>query len=116
DKLIISHAHADHMEGADEVLEEIRVGEIHISPGSTTEKEMEDLIRIAAKQKVPIIEKADGIIWTEGQNAFAYVGPQDNHYIGNDSSLILLMKTTGPSFLFTGDIEQEAEAKFLRKY
>ena len=34
DKLIISHADADHVEGADEVLEEIRVGEIHISPGS----------------------------------------------------------------------------------
>ena len=33
DKLIISHADADHVEGADEVFEEIRVREIHISPG-----------------------------------------------------------------------------------
>ena len=117
DKLIITHADADHMEGADEVLEEIRVGEIHISPNSADEKEMEALERVAAKQKVPISENADGMTWTEGQqHAFMYVGPQDNNYIGNDSSLILLMKTTGPSFLFTGDIEKDGEAKFLRKY
>ncbi|WHT47544.1 MBL fold metallo-hydrolase [Sporosarcina thermotolerans] len=31
DKLILSHADSDHIEGADEVLEEISVKEIHIS-------------------------------------------------------------------------------------
>ena len=49
------------MEGADEVVEEIRVGEIHITPGSETEKEMEDLLRIAAKKKVPILPMKDGV-------------------------------------------------------
>lgn len=116
DKLIISHAHADHMEAADEVLEEIRVKEIHIAPNSGDEKEMESLLRIASKQKVPIIEKYDGVMWMEGEVPFMYVGPQDEHYIGNDSSLVLFMKTTGPSFLFTGDMEEKAEADFLRKY
>ena len=53
DKLIISHAHADHVEGADEVLEEIRVDEIHITPGSETEKEMDDLMRIATEKESP---------------------------------------------------------------
>ena len=43
------------------------------------------------------------------QTTFEYVGPQDGNYVGNDSSLVLLMKTTGPSFLFTGDMEVEAE-------
>src|SRR5690606_15384814 len=39
-----------------------------------------------------------------------------NKYEGNDSSLVLLMKTTGPSFLFTGDLEAEGEKRFLRQY
>ena len=116
DKLIISHAHADHMEGADEVLEEIRVKEIHITPGSESEKEMNDLVQLAIEKKVPIHDMSDGVSWTAGKSAFAYLGPQDSEYIGNDSSLVLLMKTPGPSFLFSGDMEMEAEEKFLRKY
>ena len=31
-------------------------------------------------------------------------------YDGNASSLVLLMTTSGPSFLFTGDMEKEGEA------
>ncbi len=116
DKLIVSHAHADHMEAADEVLEEIRVKEIHIAPNSGEEKEMESLVRIAKKQKVPIIEMRDGEMWMEGKVPFMYLGPQDDRYIGNDSSLVLLMKTSGPSFLFTGDMEEKAEMDFMKKY
>ena len=44
DKLIITHADADHMEGADEVLEELNVAEIHISPGSELEVAMKEII------------------------------------------------------------------------
>lgn len=116
DNLIISHAHADHMEGADEVLEEIRVNEIHIAPGSKFEKEMDDLVGIATSLNVPIIEMDAGVSWQTGQTAFAYVGPLSGDYVGNDSSLVLLMKTTGPSFLFTGDMEEDAESKFIKKY
>lgn len=116
DKLIISHAHADHMEGADEVVEEIRVTEIHIAPGSKDEKEMEELVQAANDKKVPIHEMGEGVSWTAGSASFAYIGPPDGEYVGNDSSLVLLMKTTGPSFLFTGDMEQASEEKFVRKY
>ncbi|MCZ2259381.1 DNA internalization-related competence protein ComEC/Rec2 [Sporosarcina sp. G11-34] len=116
DKLIISHAHADHVEGADEIVEEIRVGEIHITPGSDTEKEMEDLLRIAAKKKVPILRMKDGVYWKDGRTAFKYVGPQDEEYVGNNSSLVLYMNTMGANFLFAGDMEKDAEANFLRKY
>jgi len=77
---------------------------------------MDDLMQIIAEQKIPIIEMKDGISWTAGKTAFAYLSPQDEDYVGNDSSLALLMKTSGPSFLFTGDMETDAEEKFLRKY
>lgn len=116
DKLILSHAHADHMEGADEVLEEIRVGEIHIAPGSAEAIEMVDLLKMIAKKNVPVIEMKDGITWQDEQTRFTYLGPQKGAYVGNDSSLVLLMETTGPSFLFTGDMETEAERKFMQKY
>ncbi|MFD1927368.1 DNA internalization-related competence protein ComEC/Rec2 [Sporosarcina siberiensis] len=116
DKLIISHAHLDHMGGADEVLEEITVNEIHITSGSEDEKEMVDLLRVAKMKKVPIHSVKDGLGWSEGQISFNYMSPQDERYLGNDSSLVLLMKTPGLSFLFTGDLETEGERKFVKKY
>ncbi|MBO1912809.1 hypothetical protein J4G37_49400, partial [Microvirga sp. 3-52] len=104
------------MEGADELLEEIGVGEIDISPGSQTELEMEDLNRIADRNNVPFIEVLEGISWAENQVVFEYVNPPKSNYVGNNSSLGLLMRTAGPSFLFTGDMEVESEDKFLRRY
>lgn len=116
DKLIISHAHLDHMGGADEVVEEVRVKEVHITPNSEKEKEMEPLMRLIEAQNIPLIQMKDGRAWMEDKIAFTYLSPQDENYVGNDSSLALLMKTAGPSFLFTGDMETEAEEKFVQKY
>lgn len=116
DKMIISHAHLDHMGSADEVLEEIRVGEMHIAPGSREVSEMVALNKAVEKKKVPIFEMQDGITWVDEQTRFTYLGPPEGNYVGNDSSLVLLMETTGPAFLFTGDMETEAERKFVRKY
>ncbi|KAA0965416.1 DNA internalization-related competence protein ComEC/Rec2 [Sporosarcina sp. ANT_H38] len=116
DKLIISHADADHMEGADEVLEELEVAEIHISPGSELEVSMREIIRIVEDKRIPILSMKEGISWIEGNSTFHYVAPKEGRYDGNASSLILFMTTSGPSFLFTGDLEQEGEAQFLRDY
>lgn len=116
DTLIVSHPHLDHMGGAHELVEAVRVKEIHISPNSAEINEMEQLLKVAKEQQIPIFEKKDGDGWREKDAAFFYVGPQSEQYIGNDSSLVLFMKTSGPSFLFTGDIEEAGENVFLSKY
>lgn len=116
DTLIISHPHLDHMGSAHELVEEVRVKEIHISPNSAVADEMEKLVRIAKEQKIPIVEKKDGDGWQEKDVGFYYVGPQSDQYVGNDSSLALYMKTKSVSFLFTGDMEEAAENEFLSKY
>lgn len=116
DKLIISHAHLDHMGGAHEVLEEVKVREVHITPNSGDVQEMKRINQVAKKQGIPIIEKRDGDRWQHEAIDFIYVGPQSEEYVGNDSSLVLYMKTPVISFLFTGDMETEAERLFLSKY
>lgn len=116
DKLILTHADADHIEGSDEVLEDMRVREIHIAPGSDQEKMMGSIMRLVEDQQITLFQMKEGVSWQEGPAEFHYVGPTDGVYKGNDSSLILYMTTTGPSFLFTGDMEEEGERQFLRQY
>lgn len=116
DKLIISHADSDHMEGADEVIEELRVKEIHIPPGSEVEKSMMDVLRLSKEKEIPILLMKEGISWVEGASVLRYVWPDDKKYVGNDSSLVLHMTSGGPSFLFTGDLETDGEAAFVKKY
>ncbi|WP_415579228.1 DNA internalization-related competence protein ComEC/Rec2 [Filibacter tadaridae] len=116
DKLMITHADADHVEGADEVLNEVRVKEIHVSPGSEKELAMAEVMQIASVKNVPLIPMKQGISWTKGTTSFHYVAPAEEKYKGNNSSLVLYMQTTGPSFLFTGDLEEDGEKQFLRDY
>ncbi|MCG7345075.1 DNA internalization-related competence protein ComEC/Rec2 [Sporosarcina sp. ACRSL] len=116
DKLILTHADSDHMEGADEVLEEIRVREIHISPGSEKEKTMEEILRLAVEKGIPVLAMTEGVTWSVNYIEFFYLAPSKGAYRGNDSSLVLYITTKGPSFLFTGDLEIEGEGKLLKRY
>ncbi|WP_203246854.1 DNA internalization-related competence protein ComEC/Rec2 [Sporosarcina beigongshangi] len=116
DKLLLTHADTDHIEGADEVLADMRVREIHIAPGSNKESTMDEVMRLAMEQQIPIFQMKKGVSWKEGQASFHYVAPANHVYKGNDSSLVLYMTTIGPSFLFTGDMEKEGEQQFLRQF
>lgn len=115
-RLIISHPHLDHMGSASRLLEEIKVAELHTAPNTLEVEEMQALLGVADEQNIPIIEVADGVSWREKEASFHYLHPQQLEYVGNDSSLALLMETVGPSFLFTGDMEEKAEQAFLKKY
>ncbi|MCM3756942.1 DNA internalization-related competence protein ComEC/Rec2 [Sporosarcina aquimarina] len=116
DKLIISHAHDDHMEGADEVLQELRVKEVHAPVGSLTEKNMIPLLREAKRGNTRIATMQAGEGWKTAQTEFTYVSPFDEKYSHNDSSLVLLMKNEFGYLLFTGDLEMEGERKLINKY
>lgn len=116
DKLILTHADSDHLEGADEVLEEVKVSEIHISPGSEKEITMEGVLRIAIEKKISVFAMKEGAAWSDKSAEFYYMAPGEGAYKGNDSSLVLFMTTVGPSFLFTGDLGIDGEKRLLRKY
>ncbi|WP_158233736.1 DNA internalization-related competence protein ComEC/Rec2 [Sporosarcina sp. P3] len=116
DRLIISHADMDHMEGADEVVEELRVKEIHLSPGSEQEIAMDDMLQLAKEQNIPVHLVKEGANWEVGDYQFQYVAPEERIYDGNDSSLVLVMKDEDLHFMFPGDLEQEGEQRFLQRY
>lgn len=115
DQLILSHADADHVEGAEEILEEVSVGEIHITPNSLEKSVMADVINEAQKKKTPIIERMAGMSWRFGEVDFDYLMPRDTEYEGNNDSLVLMVRYKQHSILLPGDLEKEGEAELLQK-
>lgn len=115
DKLILTHADADHVEGAEEVVKEIRAGEIHITPDSHSKGVMDDLLREAKKHQIPITEQMAGDGWEKGGAQFRYVWPVETAYEGNNDSLTLLMTYEAFKGLYTGDLEEEGEKAIIER-
>lgn len=116
DTLTLTHADADHVEGAEEVLEEIKVREVHVTPGSLEKAIMDDFLTVARNQRVPIKERMVGASWRDSETQFAYLWPKDTKYEGNDDSLVLLVKQEDFTLLMTGDLEETGEQQLLKDY
>ena len=116
DKLILTHADSDHVEGAEEILQEIRVGEIHISPSSFSKDVMNDLLTEAKRQKIPIAEQIANVRWEKGGASFSYLWPTETTYEGNNDSLVLYLTKGNFKALFMGDVEEAGEKSILQQY
>jgi len=116
DKFIWTHADSDHIEGAEEILEEISVGEIHVTPGAIYETALQEAVQTALLQKITIKEKRAGDSFQVGDTQFMYVSPQDTVYEGNDDSLVLYIKHQLFTVLLTGDLEKDGEEELLKAY
>lgn len=116
DKLILSHADADHVEGAEEVLQEIKVDEIHLSPNSYQKEAMNDLLQEAFIKKISIQEQIAQYGWERAGVKFQYLWPLDTGYEGNNDSLVLQVSMGQFESLFMGDLEQEGEAEILKNF
>ncbi|WP_241774614.1 MULTISPECIES: DNA internalization-related competence protein ComEC/Rec2 [Lysinibacillus] len=116
DIFIATHADADHVEGAEEVLQEINMHEIHLTPGSMEKPAMRDLLMEAKKQKVPVKEKMHGTTWRIGNTSFHYLWPRDTDYEGNDDSIVLYMQQGAFRALLTGDLEEHGEQELIHLY
>ena len=116
DTFVLTHADADHVEGAEEVLREVRVAEVHVTPNSLDKAVMADFLQELAKTNTTIIEKMAGDGWQLGDVRFDYLWPRETHYEGNNDSLVLLVRQGAFKALFIGDLEQEGEADIVRLY
>lgn len=116
DVFIWTHADSDHVEGAEEILEEVKVNEIHVTPGAIEEPTLYQARQVALSNSILIKERMSGHSWQVGETKFLYVSPGDTDYEGNDDSLVLYMKNHLFTALFTGDLEKKGEASLLKVY
>lgn len=112
---ILTHADADHVEGAEEVLKEVRAKQVHVTPSSVTKPVMEDFLVEAHKTRTNIYEQMAGHGWEKAGVSFQYLWPTETRYEGNNDSLVLLMTYKGFKALFTGDLEKEGEEALVKR-
>lgn len=116
DTFVLTHADADHAEGAEEVLREVRMKEVHVAPNSLDNAVMHDFLAEQSGTKTIIREVMRGSGWSKAGAGFRYLWPTDLHYEGNNSSLVLLLEYEGFRALFTGDLEEDGEKKLVSLY
>ncbi|MBS4173601.1 DNA internalization-related competence protein ComEC/Rec2 [Bacillus sp. FJAT-49736] len=116
DKLILTHSDADHIGAAKELAGQIKVDHIYISPNSWRKPLMYEIIKSFQNENTPISEVKDGFGWETNGGSFRIISPFDDHYEGNNDSLVLYGNIGGRSWLFTGDLEKEGEEELIKSY
>jgi competence protein ComEC len=117
--LLLSHPHADHVDGLSGVVRGRPVGVIQIGFLDDPERPGEDVLAQVSAAGVPVERAALGQERAVGSLRWAVLGP-GRGYRGtssdpNNSSLVLRV-TVGPTtVLLTGDIEPEAQRELLTR-
>ena len=118
--VVLTHLHADHVDGLSGVLGSWPVGEVEVGPGRSPPEAWADVQRLAAEAGVPVRTVAAGERATAGAVSWEVLAPAaggasivDDTSDGtaiNNSSLVLLVEAAGIRLLLTGDIEPEVQS------
>lgn len=121
DAVIITHPHADHLGGMREVFDAFTVKQIYDSGQTTTTQIYKQFLQRIKQQKIPFsIARAGRSVDLGDGASLQFIHPQEPLMTGgdfdlNNNSLVTRLVFGEVSFLFTGDIEKEAEGLLLKQ-
>jgi len=116
--LVLTHLHADHVEGVPGLLRGRQVGQVQIGPLDEPVIERQRLVGWLEARRIPVVRAQIGEIRQAGPvrwevlDATARRGTASDP---NNSSIVLRLVTHGVSVLFTGDLEGEAQRQLLER-
>lgn len=117
--VLLTHLHADHVEGLPGVLRGRAVGEVVVGPLDEPAEQARRVAMWTARAGVPVTRAAVGeqravgdlrweVLWP------ARVIPGGDGSVENNASVVVLAERAGVRMLLTGDIEPEAQQALLR--
>ncbi|MEO5833860.1 MAG: ComEC/Rec2 family competence protein [Nakamurella sp.] len=115
--LVLTHLHADHVDGVAGVLGGRTVDTVAVGPGREPAAAWTTVLQQAAAAGVPVTELALGARLTVGTLTLFVLGPDPSRvsrFLGpNDQSLVVMIETGSVRMLFTGDIEDVGQQSLL---
>lgn len=117
DLVIATHPDADHIGGLDDVIEAYDVSKIMDSGATRDTKTYEDYWQAAQNEPNCKVLFDNDMVLDLGHGANLKIIETGDHYKDvNDNSVVAQLNYGEVSVLFTGDMEQEAEAASLSKF
>lgn len=115
--VLLTHPHADHVDGLPGVLRGRSVGSVEIGPSDEPEGQARQVVVQAREAGVPVVRAALGQVREAGVARWSVLGP-GRTYRGtrsdpNNDSVVVRLEVEGTSVLLSGDTEPEAQADLL---
>ncbi|NLK08689.1 MAG: MBL fold metallo-hydrolase [Firmicutes bacterium] len=115
DLVVMTHPHFDHIGGLVPVIEAYSVGRILADGQIHTTKTYEELLQLILQKEIPFsLARTQGQLTVQGLDEVAILNPKEPMLKGlNNNSVVLWFRHGQVTFLLTGDIEKEAEARIV---
>lgn len=109
--VIATHAHEDHAGGLTRVLKKFIAEEVWVTTAYFSTSSYTNFINTIGDQGLPISIPAVGEVYTWGDLTLTVLGPVDDYTETetNNTSLVVMVQYGERRFLFTGDMESDAE-------
>jgi competence protein ComEC len=110
--LVLTHLHADHVEGVPGLLRGREVGQVEIGPLDEPAIERERLLRWLGERRIPVVRAQLGEVRSSGDVSWEVLDATARHGTDSDpnnSSIVIRLVTHGVSVLFAGDLEGDAQ-------
>lgn len=116
DLMIGTHMDADHIGGLDYVFENFIVESVIDSGSSKDTKTYRDYKTAMKNEGASYREDKDEVIVYDDYLSLTIIETGDNYRDENDNSVVCMVTYGNIDFLFTGDMEKEAEHESLNKF
>ncbi|MFI7706995.1 ComEC/Rec2 family competence protein [Nonomuraea sp. NPDC049480] len=123
--LVLTHPHADHVDGLPGVLRNRRVGAVVVSPQEAEARSGARVSATLARRRIPEWAAVPGSRWMFGPSEVTVLAPdpamtemrgQGEGSMINNSSVVLHVRWRPGSILLGGDLETEAQDELLRRF
>ncbi|GAB2627947.1 ComEC/Rec2 family competence protein [Nocardioides ginkgobilobae] len=122
DLLVLSHFHADHVDGLRGALEDRAVGEVWVSRVLDPADGAREVLALARERGVPVRPAPYAATWASGDVHLQVLWPTAGEPVpgpgdgsaANDASVVLLAEVHGLRVLLTGDVEPPGQAALAR--
>lgn len=109
DYLVGTHPHADHIGGMDAVINHFDIGSIYMPRISANTQTFEDVLTAIEDKNLSVSTPVAGEEFSFNGIPVQILSPLQTYEDTNNNSIVLKLNYDKTSFLFTGDMEIEAE-------